>query len=151
MLTRRETSRLSKLAGTKVKKIALVFALALLSAAAAASPKPEKNTTTFDGKERIYYTFAPEKISAPAPLLLLLHGSGRDGMSQIDEWKNLAEKEGLVLVGPNSLNSREWSMSVDRPDFFHEIIEATKAKLLRHIKRPEPEDMGVFERHQASG
>ena len=111
-----------------MKKITLFFVLALLSAAASASAKPEKNTTKFDGKERTYYTFAPEKISAPAPLLLLLHGSGRDGMTQIDEWKTLAEKEGLVLVAPNSLNSREWSMSEDRPDFFHEIIEATKVK-----------------------
>jgi poly(3-hydroxybutyrate) depolymerase len=111
-----------------MKKITLLFVLALLSAAAAASAKPEKIATKFDGQERTYYTFAPEKISAPAPLLLLLHGSGRDGMSQIDEWKALAEKEGVVLVAPNSLNSREWAMSVDGPEFLHEIVEAVKVK-----------------------
>lgn len=111
-----------------MKKIALFLLLALLSVAASATATPEKKTITSDGKERTYYTYAPEKISTPAPLLLLLHGSGRDGMSQIEEWKGLAEKEGLVLVAPDSANSREWSMGVDGPEFFHEIIEAVKNK-----------------------
>jgi poly(3-hydroxybutyrate) depolymerase len=73
-----------------MRKTGLFFLLALFSAAASAAAKPEKQTFTFEGKERVYYSFAPEKLAAPAPLLLLLHGSGRDGMSQINEWKDLA-------------------------------------------------------------
>jgi len=87
-----------------MKKFALLFLLAVCSAAAFAATKPEKQTITSLGAERIYYTFVPEKLTAPAPLLLLLHGSGRDGMSQIDEWKALAEKEGIILVAPDSAN-----------------------------------------------
>lgn len=111
-----------------MKKLTLVFLLALSSAVASAAAKPEKHTLTADSKERIYYTFVPEKLTAPAPLLLLLHGSGRDGMSQINEWQSLAEKEGVILIAPDSANSREWSMGTDGPEFLHAIIDAVRAK-----------------------
>jgi poly(3-hydroxybutyrate) depolymerase len=110
-----------------MKKLALLFLLAISTFASAAA-KAEKQTLTSDGKERIYYTFVPEKLAAPAPLLLLLHGSGRDGMSQINEWKDLAAKEGLILAAPDSANSREWSMNTDGPEFLHEVVEAVRAK-----------------------
>jgi TonB family protein len=116
-------------------KATFALFLALVSAAASAAGRPEKQTITFEGKERIYYTFVPEKFSttpekaaAPAPLLLLLHGSGRDGMSQIEQWQALAEQEGVVLAAPDSLNSREWSMGVDGPEFLHAIVEAMRGK-----------------------
>lgn len=112
-----------------MKKIALFLLLALLSVAASAAATPEKKTITSDGKERTYYTYAPEKISAPAPLLLLLHGSGRDGMSQIEEWKGLAEKEGLVLVAPDSANSREWSMEWMARSFFMKSLKLSKTNI----------------------
>jgi len=76
-----------------MRKLVLLFLLAWSSITAFAVAKPEKQTLTSQGTARTYYTFVPEKLAAPAPLLLLLHGSGRDGISQIDEWKPLAEKE----------------------------------------------------------
>jgi len=111
-----------------MKTFALLFLLAVTSAAAFAAAKPEKQTITSQGGERTYYTFVPEKLTAPAPLLLLLHGSGRDGMSQINEWKDLAEKEGIILAAPDSANSREWSMNTDGPEFLHDVVEAVRAK-----------------------
>src|SRR5438309_5096615 len=110
-----------------MKTFALLFLLAVTSAAACAAAKPGKQTITSQGGERTYYTFVPEKLTAPAPLLLLLHGFGRDGMSQINEWKDLAEKEGIILVAPDSANSREWSMNADGPEFLHDV-EAVRAK-----------------------
>jgi poly(3-hydroxybutyrate) depolymerase len=112
----------------QMKNLALLFLLALSSAAAFAAVKPEKQILISQGGKRTYYTFVPEKLAAPAPLLLLLHGSGRDGMSQIDEWKALAEKEGIILVAPDSANSREWSMNTDGPEFLHDVVEAVRAK-----------------------
>jgi poly(3-hydroxybutyrate) depolymerase len=111
-----------------MKTLALLFLLALSSTATFAAAKPEKQTITSMGAERTYYTFVPEKLTAPAPLLLLLHGSGRDGMSQIDEWKALAEKAGIILVAPDSANSSEWSMNTDGPEFLHDVVEAVRAK-----------------------
>jgi poly(3-hydroxybutyrate) depolymerase len=49
-------------------------------------------------------------------------------MSQIDEWKGLAEKEGLLLAAPDSANSREWSMNTDGPEFLYDVVEAVRAK-----------------------
>lgn len=111
-----------------MKKLTLLILLAFSFAAASATAKPEKQTLALDGKERIYYTFLPEKLTAPAPMLLLLHGSGRDGMSQINEWKGLAEKEGIILAAPDSANSREWSMNTDGPEFLHEVVEAVRTR-----------------------
>ena len=111
-----------------MKKFALLFLLVVSSLAASAAAKPEKQTLASQGAQRIYYTFVPEKLAAPAPLLLLLHGSGRDGMSQISEWKGLAEKEGLILAAPDSANSQEWNMNTDGPEFLHDVVEAVRAK-----------------------
>ncbi|HEY2114768.1 MAG TPA: PHB depolymerase family esterase [Candidatus Angelobacter sp.] len=112
-----------------MRKLVLLFLFVWSFATAfAAGAKPEKQTLTSQGTARTYYTFVPEKLTAPAPLLLLLHGSGRDGMSQMDEWKTLAEKEGIILAAPDSANSREWSMNVDGPEFLHDVVEAVRAK-----------------------
>ncbi|HET9363700.1 MAG TPA: TonB family protein [Candidatus Angelobacter sp.] len=121
----------------KVARLAVVLLLAgvLAPAVLFAAAQPEKQTITFEGKERIYYIFVPEKLAAapekpatPAPLLLLLHGSGNDGMSQIEQWQDLAKQEGLVLVAPNSLNSSEWNMPADGPEFLHAVVEAVQGK-----------------------
>jgi poly(3-hydroxybutyrate) depolymerase len=110
-----------------MKTFAVLFLFALSSVTAFAAAKPEKQTINSLGEERTYYTFVPEKMTGPAPLLLLLHGSGRDGTSQINEWKALAEKEGIILVAPDSANSREWSLNTDGPEFLHDIVEAIRA------------------------
>src|SRR5580692_10959772 len=104
-----------------MKKLTLFCVLALISSFASAAVKPEKQTLTSQGKERTYYTLTPENLTGPAPLLLLLHGSGRDGMSQINEWKGFAEKQGIILAAPDSANSQEWSMSTDGPEFLHDV------------------------------
>src|SRR5437773_2283240 len=82
------------------------------------------------GKKRVYYLVVPDQATAehPAPLLLLLHGSGRNGLSLIDKWKDLAIKEGIVLVGPDAINSQGWNSPADGPDFLHDVISDLKSK-----------------------
>lgn len=108
---------------------AAVFLAAYLFSAerAAAKPEPQKHTIAVAGADRVYYLFVPEKIASPAPLVVLLHGSGRDGMSQIEAWKELAEKEGIILVAPDSANSRQWSFTADGPEFLHNLVESVRA------------------------
>jgi poly(3-hydroxybutyrate) depolymerase len=87
--------------------IGLISVLAITSLNWARSKaKPQKETLNFSGKKRTYYVFAPPGLTAPAPWLLLLHGSSHDGMSLIDPWKGLAQKEGLILVAPDSIHSQ---------------------------------------------
>lgn len=63
------------------------------------------------------------------PLLLLLHGSGRDGMSLIDKWEGLAARERIVLAAPDSRDSKVWAAPADGPDFLYEIVEQLEGEL----------------------
>jgi poly(3-hydroxybutyrate) depolymerase len=64
-----------------MRQLAVYCFLALMIVAeASATATPQKESIAWERKQRTYYTFAAEKLSGPAPLLLLLHGSGRDGM-----------------------------------------------------------------------
>lgn len=96
-----------------------------------------KESIRSQGKERTYYLFVPDKISpaTPAPLIILLHGSGRNGLSLVEKWKELAKKEGAIIVGPDALNSQGWRIPEDGPDFIHELAEALKAKYPVNARR----------------
>ena len=72
-----------------------------------ASLKVQRETFVSRNKKRTYYLFVPEnlKTSEPAPLIILFHGSGRDGLSLVDKWKEIANKETIILAGLNSADS----------------------------------------------
>ena len=95
---------------------------------AADKAKPEKLPLNFAGKSRTYYVFVPPTASQSAPTLLLLHGSGHNGMSLIDPWKDLAAKEGIILIAPDASDSSQWNQAADGPDFIHAVVEAAKSK-----------------------
>ena len=57
-------------------------------------------------------------------LLVLFHGSGRNGLSLVEKWKDLATKEGLIIVGPDSSSSEGWRIPDDGPEFIHDLVEA---------------------------
>ncbi len=115
--------------GMRQLLIGLISVLAIVSLSWAKSGvKPQKETLNFGGKKRTFYVFAPPGLTAPAPLLLLLHGSGHDGMSLIDPWKRLAQQQGLILVAPDSLNSALWDQSLDGPDFLHAVLTEVESK-----------------------
>jgi len=95
-----------------------------------AQEKPDKvakESLVSNKKKRTYYLFVPAGIKAPAPLIVLLHGSGRDGFSLIDKWKDLASKEGIIIVGPDS-SGEGWSTPRDGPVFLHDLVEELKSR-----------------------
>jgi poly(3-hydroxybutyrate) depolymerase len=114
----------------KSHKLSLLALLILPLAGNASSERIVKDSITSQGKERTYYLFVPDavKASTPAPLIVLLHGSGHNGMSLIEKWTDIARQEGIVIVGPDSINSSQWSSPVDGPDFLHDLVEAVKSK-----------------------
>src|SRR5262249_59961726 len=67
-----------------------------------------QQTIVSQGNNRTYYLFVPGGISAerPAALILLLHGSGRNGASLVNLWQDIASREKLVLVGPDTLDRK---------------------------------------------
>lgn len=96
-----------------------------------------KESIRSQDKERVYYLFVPDKISpaTPVPLIVLLHGSGRNGLSLIEKWKELAKKEGFIIAGPDAITSHGWKIPDDGPDFIHELVEALKAKYPINTRR----------------
>ena len=113
-----------------MKRVCGTIALLLIFVitAAAATPKIQKAEVESGGKKRTYYVFVPDSAKTDAaPMLLLLHGSGHTGEKLLQSWKNLAQKEGIILVGPDSTDPRTWNSSSDSPDYLRDVIAAVMA------------------------
>jgi len=115
--------------GSQLTRTIALVAL-LLPVCLAGALKAEKASLESGGQKHEYFVFAPKAAEEKpgAPMLVLLHGSGRDGMSQINEWKDLASSEGIVLVAPNAVNSRMWQLPQDGPDPMIAIADTVREK-----------------------
>lgn len=104
--------------------IVLLIALPIFGA------KIEKQTLTSRGETRTYYLFVPDGIDAakPVPLIITLHGSGRNGLTLVDKWMPLAQKEKIILAGPDSTVWKQWGAPEDGPVLLHDLVESLKAK-----------------------
>ena len=110
---------------------AIAGAALLLVASFAHAAKIEQRTLTSKGVKRTYSLFVPDSVTKdhPAPLIVTLHGSGRNGKSLVSSWQSLAEKEGIVLAGPDASDFLGWAMPVDGPVFLHDVVEDVKASV----------------------
>jgi poly(3-hydroxybutyrate) depolymerase len=119
-----------------MKRLILIL-FVMLAGSPVLGQEVQKEITNLGGKARAYYLFVPDKLTKdrPAPLLLLLHGSGRNGFSLVEKWKDLAKKEGVILVGPDAINSRGWNVPADGPDFLHELLSELKGKYPIDVRR----------------
>jgi predicted esterase len=81
----------------------------------------------FAGKSRTYYVFTPGG-EGPLPLVILLHGSGRNGQTMIDAWSGLASKEHFSIVAPDAYDSSGWSVKIDSPEFLRAVVEQVNAR-----------------------
>jgi predicted esterase len=106
----------------------LCSALLISFPAWCAPGKITKETIEFLGQKRSFHLFVPKALptSGSVPLLVTLHGSGSDGGSLVDKWKDLAAEEKMIVAGPDSRDPVFWAAPVDGPDFLYEIIERLK-------------------------
>jgi poly(3-hydroxybutyrate) depolymerase len=105
----------------------IVTALAFLTLTAGVAPqKVSKETLSSGGQQRTYYKFIPEGADQ-VPLIVLLHGSGRDGTTLINPWESLAKKERIALVAPDATVKQAWNIGRDGPYFFRDLVEAMRA------------------------
>jgi poly(3-hydroxybutyrate) depolymerase len=94
-----------------------------------AAAKTTKESVTSGGISRPYYLALPDKPpSTPMPLIVLLHGSGRDGKSLLTHWEGLGNTEGLILVGAEATVREGWDMRKDGPDFLYDLVESVKSR-----------------------
>jgi poly(3-hydroxybutyrate) depolymerase len=104
-------------------------ALAALAAGASAKDRIEKKSVASESRQRTYYLFVPEGVSRekPAPLLVLLHGSGHNGRLLVEHWQKFAAEEGFILAGPDARDPSHWSLPGDGPRFLYDLVEELKA------------------------
>jgi poly(3-hydroxybutyrate) depolymerase len=126
-----------------MKHLAVLFtALWLCPALLTAAPgKITKEVFTTNGTKVTYYLFVPPSVTpaSPAPLIILLHGSGRNGLTLVEPWKDLAAKEGVILAGPDAQESHGWSFPEDGPDALCALVT-----MLREHYRVNPRRVYLF-------
>lgn len=87
-------------------------------------------TLTSNGQPRAYRVFVPDGFgkSAPGPAVVLFNGSGSAVDGLLDPWKDVARKDGVMLIGPAAFKSGAWRIPEDSPDFTQEVVESAKGK-----------------------
>jgi poly(3-hydroxybutyrate) depolymerase len=110
--------------------ITTLLFLTTVSAPAAGDDIITKELITSQGKTRAFYLYVPPTAGrgTPVPLIVMLHGSGRVGMSLVEKWKDLAKKENFIIAGPDSSDTRGWESPQDGPDFLRDLVEELKHK-----------------------
>ena len=113
-----------------MKRLAAAIGLSILlpQRLAAEDARIERKTLVSAGKDRVYFLYVPARArdTGPTPLLLLLHGSGRNGRVMAAKWRKLADRDGIILVGPNSTDPQFWNLTRDGPAFLHDVIETVR-------------------------
>ena len=109
----------------KTQKLATILCLLLTPLCVSAAEQITKEKFESDGKTRSYYIFVPPSVKpgTAVPLLVLLHGSGRNGLTLVEKWKDLANEEGFIVVGPDASDASGWRMPDDAPEFIYELAE----------------------------
>ena len=108
--------------------ILLALTLLLVCASISADTDITKNLMTSNGNTRVYYLYVPPTVKTPSPLIVMLHGSNRTGVTLVEKWKDYAKKEGIILAGPDASNLAGWASPQDGPDFLRDLVEELKSK-----------------------
>ena len=114
-------------------RIALAFAVAMMAAPAAhAAAKP----TAVQRVTANSVAYVPTTVTAPAPLVVLLHGAGGDSRSFLDEFKRDAERRGIILLSIQS-SGRTWAQH--EPEDTEQDVRNIKASI-RDLSAEAPVD-----------
>jgi poly(3-hydroxybutyrate) depolymerase len=109
-------------------KIRALLVLLICVSSTLAKDDITKELIKSNGKERAYYLYVPSTVKGPAPLIVMLHGSNRTGVTLVEKWKDYAKKENIIIVGPDATNLRGWGSPQDGPEYLHELVEELKSK-----------------------
>lgn len=110
------------------KSFLLFFLLLFAGVGLVRADEVKKETITVQLKKRSYYIFVPDTVnkSVPAPLIVVLHGSGDSGKMPVDRWRDFARKKGIIIAGPDALDRQMWRIPEDAPQFIYEMVELLK-------------------------
>ena len=114
-----------------MRSIPISLAFVVLTTFAAPAARAQiRETFSHDGRSREVFLYVPESVKPDieAPLLVLLHGSNRDGASLVNPWRDLAREEGVVLAAPNARDRAAWDLKADGPDFLDAVVSFVRGK-----------------------
>src|SRR6267154_5092487 len=114
---------------TRIRVLTLCLFL-LFPFAVRAAGKAIKDSFVSRGKTRTVYLVLPDVLKAPqpVPLIVMFHGSGHNGLSLADKWKDIANKEGFIVAAPDSADPAVWSTTAYGPDVLRDLVEQLKLK-----------------------
>lgn len=120
----------------KYKLLSIAMLLVVLPVAALCQ-KITKEKLVSEDKKRSFYLYVPAtlKPASQVPLVILLHGSNRVGLSLAEKWKDLANQEGFIVVAPDSINSAVWGIPADGPVFMRDLVEEVKSRYPINARR----------------
>lgn len=109
----------------KPRTFAIIVCLLFIRFCVCAAEQITRQKFESGGKSRTYYILVPPSVKpdTKVPLVILLHGSGRNGLSLVEKWKDLAHQEGFIVVGPDASDTSGWRMPEDAPEFIYELAE----------------------------
>jgi len=82
-----------------------------------------RHAFAFDGEMRVWHGVAPKVGDAPpTAVVVLLHGSGRDGRAMLDMWQGLAREAGILLIAPDSRDAAGWNPDTDGEAFLAQVM-----------------------------
>lgn len=82
-----------------------------------------RHEVPFGGEMRVWHGLATVTVSMPPKaVVVLLHGSGRDGRAMLDMWQGVGRAEGVLLIAPDARHSAGWDPSTDGEDFLAQVL-----------------------------
>lgn len=82
-----------------------------------------RHAFSFGGKPRIWHGLAPRVGGVPPiAVVMLLHGSGRDGRAMLDMWQGVAREAGVLLIAPDALDASGWNPRTDGEAFLAQVM-----------------------------
>ena len=112
------------------KVFLLVFILSFAGGGIVQADTIKKETIKSQLKNRSYFVFVPDTVkkSVPAPVIVVLHGSGDSGQMPVKRWRDFAREQGIIIVGPNALDREMWRIPEDAPQFIYDMLELLKTQ-----------------------
>jgi poly(3-hydroxybutyrate) depolymerase len=104
---------------------AVLLMTTLVSDPMQAADRIVSGSFTSDGVKRTYAAYSPPGEN-PRPIVILLHGSGWSGRAMVQRWKDLAQREGIVVAGPDATDRSRWRPAEDNPVLFRDLVEELK-------------------------
>lgn len=84
------------------------------------------------GYQNVWYEYVPEFYdgSRKVPLVVQIHGGGNDGKrwAEMTIWHELAEKEGFIVIYPNSPEYGCWPCEEEDIQYVYDLISHIKSK-----------------------